>query len=217
VLIRGASRTPGDGGDEYRLDEKGEITPHGVPVEVPFTDIGRVPESGFVSVKGVIRSTGPWRSFTTRRGQPSSVRNLTVSDGSGEMPLVLWGEKAGLDIAEGDAVSLYRVQVRRGRDGRLELHAGRGSAVILTGGEAEPVDLEGMVIPAAAGACLEVAGECHPVGGNLPLGRAVRVRGRRLRRTIIPVEVEVREPDPTGATGRLARFRASLRPSGDGT
>jgi replication factor A1 len=217
VLIRGASRTPGDGGDEYRLDERGEVTPLGEPVDVPFTDIGRVPESGYVSVKGVIRSAGPRRSFTTRQGRPSSVRNLTVSDGTGEMPLVLWGEKADLDIAGGDAVSLYRVQVRRGRDGVLELHAGRGSAVILPGGEAEPVDLEGIVIPAAAGACLEVSGECHPVGGSVPLGRAVRVRGRRVRRTIIPGEVEVREPDPAGARNRLARFRTSLRPSGDGT
>ena len=217
VRIRGATRISKENGDEYQVDGKGEVIPIGEEIQVPVTPIALVPESGFTSVKGVIRSAGPRRSFTTRQGHPSAVRNLAVSDGSGEMPLVLWGEKAGLDIAEGDAVSLYRVQVRRGRDGGLELHAGRGSAVILPGGEAEPVDLEGMVIPAAAGACLEVAGECHPVGGNLPLGRAVRVRGRRVRRTIIPVEVEVREPDPTGATGRLARFRASLRPSGDGT
>jgi replication factor A1 len=169
-----------------------------------------VPDSGFTSVNGVIRSAGPVRSFTTRQGQPSSVRNLTVSDVSGEVAIVLWGEKAALDIEAGDAISLYRVQVRRGRDGGLELHAGRGSAVVLPGGEAEPVDLEGTVIPAAAGACLEVGGDCHPVKGDLPMGRLVRVRGRRVRRTILPAEVEVREPDPAGVRERLARFRAGL-------
>ncbi|MDD1663420.1 MAG: hypothetical protein LUQ60_06705, partial [Methanomicrobiales archaeon] len=93
-----------------------------------------------------------------------------------------------------------------------ELHAGRGSAVLLPGGEAEPVELEGIVIPTAAGARLEVAGDCHPVDGDLPMGRLVRVRGRRVRRTILPAEVEMREPDPTGVRDRLARFRAGLSP-----
>jgi len=210
VRIRGATRTTGDGGTEYRLDGKGELIILDRDIEVPLTGIGRVPESGFTSVKGVVRSARPRRSFTTRKGQPSSVRNLTVSDGTGEMALVLRGEKAAIDIEGGDEVLLYGVQVRAGRDGGRELHAGRGSAVVLSGGEAEPVDLEGIVIPAATGACLEVAGECHPVGGDLPVGRAVRIRGRRVRRTIIPGDVEVREPDSAGVRDRIARFRASL-------
>jgi replication factor A1 len=211
IRIRGATFSPRDGGDEFHLDEKGEVVSLEKEIEVPFTGIAHVPESGFTSVKGSIRSAGPRRSFTTRRGQASSVRNLTVSDESGEMPLVLWGEKASLDIAEGDPVCLYRVEVRTGRDGGRELHAGRGSTVILPGGEAEPVELEGTVIPAAAGTCLEVAGECYPVSGDLPLGRTVRLRGKRVRRTVIPAEVVVREPDPAPVKDRLARFRAGLR------
>jgi replication factor A1 len=210
VRILGATRSSKGDVEEYQLDEKGEAIPLERDIEVPTTDIGNLPDTGFTSVKGVVRSAGPFRSFTTRKGQPSSVRNLTVSDGSGEVALVLWGEKAALDIAEGDTVSLYRVQVRRGRDGGIELHAGRGSAVVLPGGEAEPVALEGIVIPTATGACLEVAGDCHPVGGDLPMGRLVRVRGRRVRRTILPAEVEVRMPDPAMARDRLARFRAGL-------
>jgi ssDNA-binding replication factor A large subunit len=212
VRILGATRSSKGDGEEYQLDEKGEAIPLKGDIEVPTTDIGKLPDSGFTSVKGVVRSAGPLRSFTTRKGQLSSVRSLTVSDGSGEVALVLWSEKAALDITEGDAVSLYRVQVRRGRDGGIELHAGRGSAVVLPGGEAEPVELEGIVIPTATGACLEVAGDCHPVGGNLPMGRRVRVRGRRVRRTILPAEVEVRMPDPAMARDRLARFRAGLCP-----
>jgi replication factor A1 len=212
VRILGATRSPKGEGDEYQLDDKGEVMPIDRDIDVPVTCIGKVPDSGFTSLKGVIRSAGPLRSFTTRQGQPSSVRNFTVSDESGQMALVIWGEKAALDIAEGDAVALYRVEVRRGRDGTPELHAGRGSAVVLPGGEAEPVELEGIVIPTAPGVCLEVAGDCHPVSGDLPLGRLVRVRGRRVRRTILPDEVEVREPDPAGVRDRLARFRAGLGP-----
>jgi replication factor A1 len=212
LKIRGATLSPKGDGDEYQLDENGEVTPVEGAVEVPLTDIGRVPESGFTSVQGIIRSAGPRRTFTTRQGHPSSVRNFRISDGSGEMPLVLWGEKAALDIDEGDAVTLYRARVRVGREGVRELHAGRGTAVVLPAGQAEPVDLEGTVIPTAGGVCLDVNGECHPVGGDLPLGRAVRVRGVRVRRTILPAEVEVREPDPAGARDRLARFRAGLNP-----
>ena len=208
--ILGATRSSKGEGDEYQMDEKGEVIPLDKDIDVPVTDIGKVPDSGFTSVKGVIRSAGPLRSFTTRQGQPSSVRNLTVSDDSGEMALVLWGEKAALDIAEGDAVTLYRVQVRMGRDGAPELHAGRGSAVVLPGGEAEPVALEGFVIPSASGVCLEVAGECCPVSGDLPMGRLVLVQGRRVRRTILAAAVEVREPDPDRVRDRLARFRAGL-------
>jgi replication factor A1 len=163
-------------------------------------------------VKGVIRSARPRKVFTTRQGHPSAVRNLTVSDGTGEIALVLWGEKASLDIAPGDEIALYRVEVRAGRDGSRELHAGRGSAVLLPSGEAGPVELEGIVIPAAGGACLEVAGKCHPVQGEIPVGRAVRIRGKRVRRTIHADGVEVRQPDPAGVKERLARFRATLRP-----
>ena len=210
VRILGATRSSKGEGEEYQMDEKGEVIPLGRAIEVPTTSIGKVPDSGFTSVMGVIRSAGPLRSFTTRQGQQSSVRNFTVSDDSGEMALVLWGGKAALDIAEGDAVTLYRVQVRMGRDGTPELHAGRGSAVVLPGGEAEPVQLEGIVIPTATGVCLEVAGDCNPVSGDLPMGRLVLVRGRRVRRTILPIEVEVREPDPAGVRDRLVRFRAGL-------
>ena len=120
VRILGATRSSKGDGEEYQLDEKGEVIPTNKDIGVPTTDIGKVPAAGFTSVKGVIRSAGPLRSFTTRQGQQSSVRNFTLSDGSGEMPLVLWGEKAALDIAKGDAVTVYRVQVRKGRNGEPE-------------------------------------------------------------------------------------------------
>jgi replication factor A1 len=212
VRIRGVTRSARGDGDEYQLDGKGGVVPLGMEIEVPVTPLAQVPESGFTSVKGVIRSAGPRRSFTTRQGHPSAVRNLTVSDGTGEIALVLWGEKADLDIAAGDEVALYRVEVRTGRDGGRELHAGRGGAVLLPAGESGPVELEGLVIPAAGGACLEVSGKCHPVQGEIPVGRAVLVRGKRVRRTIHAAEVEVRQPDPAGVRERLARFRATLRP-----
>ncbi|HTY51874.1 MAG TPA: OB-fold nucleic acid binding domain-containing protein [Methanomicrobiales archaeon] len=210
VLIRGATRSTRGEEDEYRLNGTGEITSLDRDIDVPITRIGQIPESGYVSVSGAVGSAGPVRSFTTRQGQPSSVRNLTISDGSGEIPFVLWGDKAALDIAPGDAVSLYHVQVRRGRDGGPELHAGRGSAVVLPAGEAGAVELEGIVIPVPAGTCLDVLGECTPVAGDIPVGRLVRVRGKRVRRTIIAEEAEVREPDPAPVMERLARFRAGI-------
>jgi replication factor A1 len=212
VRIRGATRSSKGDGEEYSLDGKGEVVLLEQEIEVPVTPVGQVPEAGFTSVKGVIRSARPRKVFTTRQGHPSAVRNLTVSDGTGEIALVLWGEKADLDIAPGDEVTLYRVEVRAGRDGGRELHAGRGSAVLLPSGEAGPVELEGMVIPAASGTCLEVAGECHPVQGEVPVGRAVLLRGSRVRRTIHAAGLEVRQPDPAPVRERLARFRAALRP-----
>jgi replication factor A1 len=211
VRIRGATRSPRGDGDEYQLGEKGEVVPLDREIAVPVRRIGDIPDSGFVSVSGVVGSTRPARTFTTRQGHPSSVRNITLTDGGREIPLVLWREKAALDIEAGDALSAYRVEVRRGRDGGPELHAGRGSAVVLPGGREEPVDLEGIVIPSAAGPCLDVSGECHPVEGDLPMGRRVRIRGKRVRRTIYPEDVGVREPDPAGVKDRLARFRAGLR------
>jgi len=210
VRIRGATRSAKGNGDEYQIDGRGEVTPLEQEIGVPVTPVVQVPETGFTSVRGVIRSAGPRRTFTTRQGQPSAVRNFTVSDGSGEIALVLWGEKAALDIAAGDEVALYRVEVRAGRDGGRELHAGRGSAVVLPGSEGGPVDLEGLVIPTAAGVCLEAAGECHPVTGEIPVGRVVRLRGTRVRRTIHATGVEIRLPDPAPVKERLARFRAGL-------
>jgi replication factor A1 len=211
VRIRGATRLARGDGEEYSLDGKGEVVPLGKEIEVPVTPVAQVPASGFTSVRGVIRRAGPRRAFTTRQGNPSAVRNLTVSDGTGEIALVLWGEKAALDLAEGDEVTLYRVEVRAGRDGGREIHAGRGSAVVIPAGEAGEVDLAGLVIPTAAGTCLEAGGECHLLQGEVPVGRAVRVRGRRVRRTIHAAGVEVQQPDPARVKERLARFRAGLR------
>ena len=84
--------------------------------------------------------------------------------------------------------------------------------MVLPGGEAGPVELEGLVIPTAAGPCIESGGECHPVAGEIPVGRAVRIRGTRMRRTVRATEMEVRLPDPGPVKERLARFRAGLRP-----
>jgi len=210
VRIRGATRSSKGNGDEYQIDGKGEVIPLEREIEIPVTPVVQVPESGFTSVKGVIRSAGPRRTFTTRQGYPSAVRNLTVSDGSGTIALVLWGEKAGLDITAGDEVALYQVEVRTGRDGGKEIHAGRGSAVVLPAGDAGPVELEGFVLPTSAGPCLVVAGECHPVQGEIPVGRAVRIRGKWVRRTIYATEVEVRQLDSAKVRERLTRFRAGL-------
>jgi replication factor A1 len=210
VTIQGAVLSTKGNGEEYHLDGKGSVVPLEGEIEVPLTPVAQVPGSGFTSVRGEVRSARPRRTFTTRQGSPSAVRNLIISDGTGEIALVLWGEKAALDIMPGDEITLYRVEVRAGRDGGKELHAGRGSAVLLPAGEEGPVEMEGLVIPAPEGPCLEAAGECHPIRGEIPVGRAVRIRGRRVRRTIEVTGVEVRPPDPAGARERLARFRAGL-------
>ncbi|MDD1655661.1 MAG: nucleotide-binding protein [Methanomicrobiales archaeon] len=210
IRIRGATRVMRDRGEEYHLDRNGSVTPSNAEIHAPVTPVSGIAEGTTLSVEGAVVQARPARPFTTRQGETSWVRNLLIRDPTGSVAVVLWGDHARVSLEQGDRLILHHVTARKGRNGSLEVHAGRGSALILPAVEVTEVELEGTVVPVGDDLCLDDGTGCHPLEGDLPVGAEVLLRGSRKRRRIIPESFDMKEPDRGAVQEWVARFLASL-------
>ena len=84
-----------------------------------------------VCFKAVVVKKSDVRAVTSRDGIPLLVCSLTLSDGTGEIPLALWNSQIGT-ISEGDRVEVRNARVRSFR-GQIQLSLRRrtGSLTVL--------------------------------------------------------------------------------------
>jgi len=102
-----------------------------VPDTTPIADleIGQTTD-----IAGVIRSADPKRTFDRDDGSEGQVRNVRVQDGSGDIRVALWSEKADREIGPGDEVAFTDVEIKEGWRDDLEASAGwRSSITPMTG------------------------------------------------------------------------------------
>lgn len=210
VVIRGAVPRENDQGIEFSLGEAGSVSPSDREVTVPMDTVADVEEGGSYSLAGTIQSIQPPHSFITRSGRQSSVRNLVVADETGEMPVVIWGEKAEEHLVPGDRIEVYNAGARRGRYGDLELHLSWGSALVVLAEEEKEVEVVGTIIATAQGVCIDTGDACFLLAEQLPVGYEVRVRGTVHRGVITISHMEAAPPDPEDLQRRLDHF--SRRP-----
>ena len=210
VVIRGAAARESDRGIEYSLGEAGSISPSCREIELPMDAIADVVEGGSYSVAGTVTAVQPSRSFVTKSGRQSSVRNLVLADRTGEVPVVIWGEKAEERLVPGDRLEIYNATARRGRYGDLELHLSWGSALVVLAEEEKEVEVVGTVIATGQGICIDTGDACYLLADPLPVGYDLRVRGTLHRGVITVRHVEAAIPDPGDLQRRLDRF--SRRP-----
>ena len=64
-------------------------------VTVPFAPLASVGDTGYYAVTGEVKTVQEPRSFTSRDGTASWVRNIRIGDGDEVLNVVLWGEGAG--------------------------------------------------------------------------------------------------------------------------
>jgi len=108
------------------------------------TDIGTLEIGQTVDIAGVVRSADPKRTFDRDDGSEGQVRNVRVTDETGDIRVALWGEKADRDLGPGDEVFLADVEIQDGWQDDIEASAGfRSTVVELDGATAEPPDREG--------------------------------------------------------------------------
>ena len=93
-------------------------------------------------IAGVIRSTDPKRTFDRDDGSEGQVRNVRVQDGTGDIRVALWGEKADRDLQPGDEALFTDVEIQEGWQDDLEASAGWRSTVSLLDGNATDVEAE---------------------------------------------------------------------------
>lgn len=206
VVIRGATARKSDRGVEYSLGEAASVSPSCREIEIPMNAIADVAEGGSYSVAGTVTAVQPSRSFLTKSGRPSSVRNFTLSDRTGDIPVVIWGGKADEHLASGDRIEVYNAIARRGRHGDLELHISWGGALVVLAGEEKEVEVVGTVIATAQGTCIDTVDACYLLSDPLPIGYDLRVRGTLHRGVITARHIEAVIPDPEDLQRRLDRF-----------
>jgi replication factor A1 len=113
----------GDRGEVAEVDEDVAFEPDNTPIEDLELDDS-------ADIAGVVRSADPKRTFDRDDGSEGQVRNVRVQDGSGDIRVALWGDKADLDIGPGDEVAFVDVEIQDGWQDDLEASAGWQSSVI---------------------------------------------------------------------------------------
>ena len=126
VHISGAKPDRRSAGRAYSLDEKSSVVVTDQVITVPFIPLCSVGEEGIYSIRGEVREVKEPRSFTSRNGSQSWVRNIVVSDGKDELKVVLWGEKALIPVSPGDQVEVYHATAKPGRFGGIETGCRQG-------------------------------------------------------------------------------------------
>ncbi len=177
LFIKGARPDKRGTGRAYSLDEKSSVEVTDRVIEVPLSPLCCVSDGGTYSVRGNVREVKEPRSFTSRNGSVSWVRNILITDGKDDLRVVLWGEKALLPVLPGDQVEIYHATAKPGRFGGIELGAGRGSSFRVPEKETRPIVFEGTIISGQGCTFIDNGSERYIIDKDLPHGSEMKVTG----------------------------------------
>jgi replication factor A1 len=206
VHISGAKPDRRSAGRAYSVDEKSSVAVTDKIITIPLIPLSSVGEEGIYSVRGEVKEVKEPRSFASRNGSQSWVRNIVVSDGKDELKVVLWGEKALIPISLGDQVEVYHATAKPGRFGGIELGAGRGSSICVPRVEPKPVVFEGTIIAGPGCTFIDNGTERYLIEGDFPHGSEVQVTGILSGSRIIPESVQPVEIRPENLLLELRGF-----------
>jgi len=173
-----AARPTGRGeGRNYSLDDTSAVTVTDQVIAVPFTPLCSVSNQGIYSVQAEVKQVQQPRSFTTRNGDASWVRNIMVSDNGDELRIVLWGEKALVPVSPGDRIEVFHATAKSGRFGGIELGVGRGSAFRVPAKESQPIEFSGTILTGPGCTFIDNGRERYLIEGDFPHGSEMKVSG----------------------------------------
>ncbi len=160
VSISGVQRKEDEGIVEYVVSDSAEIRILSDEIEVLTRDASEVSEGPNPVVTGVVTSVSDVRSFITRRGTESRVRNITIRGSSaGSVNAAVWGDAADTLFLPGDLVQVINAAAKLNRYGELELSVGRGSVIQTVTPPGENISVTGMVILRPEGLSLDDGNE----------------------------------------------------------
>lgn len=187
VVVENAILKSKRGVEEYQIDENTVISKIDRQVEIAFTGTNEVSAGGHYSVRGRVTKVLPPRNFTRQNGEESWVRTITISDESGELPVVMWGDLAVLHIVRKDFVTLYNAIAKNGRSGGVELNTTGSSTVEVRNDEpASGVSIKGTVVRSSIGYTIDNGAECYVLSTPLKNGSEVLIEGQLSRKIITP-------------------------------
>jgi len=198
-------------GRNYSIDDKSTVTPVDTAVTVPFTPLHSIADNGMYSVKGTVKQVQQPRSFTTRNGTTSWVRNAVIHDADDELKIVLWGDTALIPIAPGDQVEVYHATAKPGRFGGIELGVGRGSALRVPTEIVRPITFSGTIIAGPGCLFIDNGSERYLVEGTFTHGSEVRVTGLLSGSRILPEQAEQVVVDAESVLQNVRQFQDELK------
>lgn len=210
VSVTGALVRDGDfGGREIVLDEESLLSPAEEPPDIPMTPLAMVQPDQTISLRGRITRISPPRPFSRRDGTRSWVRNLQVSDGTGEIAVVLWDDEAKRSLLAGETIVLYHGFAKVGRSGDTEVSLGKGGALFVVPGEGRQVRMEGVILHVPGGTVLANTEGSWLVETALPHGSHVQITGILSGRRISSESETLLEYDIKLLKSRLDAFISS--------
>jgi replication factor A1 len=210
IHITGAKPDRRAEGRAYSLDESGTVSLSDAVVTVPFAPLASVSDTGYYSVKGEVKTVQEPRSFTSRSGAASWVRNIRIGDGDEVLNVVLWGEHALVPVHFGDRVEIYHAAAKPGRFGAIEIGVGRGSVFRVPHEETRRITLTGTLIPGNGCMFFDNGTERYLIEGEFPVGSEMKITGVLSGSRILPETVEPADKNPEEVTRRLAALAARL-------
>lgn len=212
VHITNAKPNSRSEGRNYSLDEKSTVTVSDNAITVPFAPLSSVSDQGMYSVKGEVKQLQQPRSFTTKAGTASWVRNVLISDGRDELKIVLWGENALVPLNPGDMVEVYHAAAKPGRFGGIELGVGRGSAFRVPDREARPVTFTGTILAGPGCLFIDNGRERYLIEGSFDHGAEITVNGILSGSRIVPESTGPVVVTAADLLAQIQQFRHELRP-----
>ncbi len=153
VSFAGLIRKEDEDSVEYIAGDATVITPHPEEISVLTVDAGDVTEGQTSIVTGVVLSVSPVRTFTTRRGTESRVKNIRLGSEtrSGAVNIAAWNEDADITVLPGDHLEVINAQARLNRYGETELSVGRGTMMRFRTENGADAEICGLLIPRPEG------------------------------------------------------------------
>jgi replication factor A1 len=210
LCIKGAKPDKRSAGRAYSLDEKSSVEIATKVIEVPFSPLSSVSDGGIYSVRGDVKEVKEPRSFTSRNGSASWVRNILISDGNDDLRIVFWGENALLPVYPGDVIEIYHATARPGRSGGIELGVGRGSAMRLPKDESCPIVFQGTIISGHGCTFIDNGTERYLIDGDFPHGIEMQVTGILSGSRIIPKDARTLDLKPEPLLAQIQSFMKEL-------
>jgi len=212
VHITGAKPNMRDEGRSYSLDEKSTVTLTDQVITIPFTPAGSVSDQGIYSIKAEVKQVQQPKSFTTRNGTSSWVRNIIVTEGEDDLKVVLWGEHALVPVSPGESIEIFHATAKPGRFGDIELAVGRGSALRVPKEIARPIVFTGTILPGPGGVFIDDGHDRYLIEGTFPPGTEWQVTGNLSGSTILPDTALPVEITAGSVTEHIRKVRDHLNP-----
>jgi len=132
-LLHAYTREAFNGGVELQIGSRGILRQSAEPVkfDVPVTRIGEIVPDQSYNVKGTVTGIDGVREFTTKDGKPGRLCGVHLSDETGRLRVVFWGELANFAeaLSVGDQILVTDVQSKLGMKQEIELSANWRSTV----------------------------------------------------------------------------------------